>query len=78
MLQGNYKGYNSLYRLAKDGSYCLVIRKSGHSPEESNKVANILSESGSSGKYSSASEAYLDEHEEAMVREQALQKLALL
>ena len=78
VLQGYYKGYNSLYRLAKDGSYCLVIRKSGHSPEEFNKVANILSEYGSSGKYSSASEAYLDEHEEAMVREQALQKLALL
>lgn len=78
VLQGYHKGYNSLYRLAKDGSYCLVIRKSGHSPEEFNKVANILSEYGSSGKYSSASEAYLDEHEEAMVREQALQKLALL
>ena len=56
----------------------MLIRNSGDSPEDFNKVFNILSEYGSSGKYSSASEAYLDEHEEAMVREQALQKLALL
>lgn len=78
VLQGYYKGYNSLYRLVKDGSYCLVIRKSGHTPEEFNKISNILSEYGTSEKYSSASEAYLDEHEEIMVREEALQKLALL
>ena len=78
VLKDYYRGWNSLYRLSRDGSYCLVIRKSGHTPEEFNKVANILSEYGASGKYSSASEAYLDEHEEAMVREEALQKLALL
>ncbi len=77
-LQGYYRGYNSLYRLSKDGSYCLVIRKSSHTPEEFNKISNILSEYGTSGKYSPAGEAYLDEHEEAMVRGEALQKLALL
>lgn len=78
VLKGYYRGYNSLYRLSRDGKYCLVIRKSGHSPEEFNKVSNILSEYGTSEKYSTASEAYLDEHEEAMVRKEALQKLALL
>ena len=78
VLHGYYRGYNSLYRLAKDGSYCLVIRKSSHTPEEFNKISNILSEYGTSGKYSSAGEAYLDEHEEVMIRKEALQKLALL
>lgn len=78
VLKDYYRGWNSLYRLSRDHSYCLVIRKSGHSPEEFNKVANILSEYGTSGKYSSASEAYLDEHEEAMIRKEALQKLAFL
>lgn len=78
VLSGCYHGRNSLYRLRRDGSYCLVIRKSGHTPEEFNKFSNILSEYGTSGKYSSAGEAYLDEHEEPMIKNEALQKLALL
>lgn len=78
VLNGYYAGQNSLYRLIRDGSYCLVIRKSGHTPEEFNKVSNILSECGTSEKYTSACEAYLEEHEELMVKEEALQKLALL
>ena len=78
VLNGYYAGQNSLYRLIRDGSYCLVIRKSGHTPEEFNKVSNILSEYGTSEKYTSACEAYLEEHEELMVKEEALQKLALL
>lgn len=78
VLQGFYYGNNSLYRLSRDGSYCLVVRKSTHSPEEFNKISNILSEYGTSEKYAAASEAYLEEHEELMVQEEALQKLALL
>jgi adapter protein MecA 1/2 len=78
VLSGYYHGNNSLYRLTKDGSYCLVIRKSSHTPEEFNKVSNILSEYGSSEKYAIASEAYLEEHEELMVKNEAMQKLALL
>ncbi len=78
VLSGCYHGRNSLYRLRRDGSYCLVIRKSSHTPEEFNKFSNILSEYGTSGKYSSAGEAYLDEHEEPMIKNEALQKLALL
>ena len=89
-----YSGHNSLFRLKKDGSYCLVARKSSHTPdtaqyhlvitksdhtpEEFNKISNILSEYGTSEKYASASEAYLEEHEELMIRDEALQKLALL
>lgn len=78
VLQGYYHGNNTLYRLAKDSNYCLVVRKSSHSPEEFNKISNILSEYGTSEKYASASEAYLEEHEELMVKDEALQKLALL
>lgn len=76
VLKGCYHGFNSLYRLSRDGDYCLVIRKSSHTPEEFNKFSNILSEYGNSEKYSSAGEAYLEEHEELMIAGEALQKLA--
>ena len=78
VLENCYSGCNTLFRLKKDGSYCLVARKSSHTPEEFNKISNILSEYGSSEKYATASEAYLEEHEELMIRDEALQKLALL
>lgn len=76
ILKNYYRGCNSLYRLKRDGSYCLVVRKNSHTPEEFNKISNILSEYGTSEKFASASEAYLEEHEELMIKEQALQKLA--
>lgn len=76
VLQGFYQGYNSLYRLKKDGDYCLIIHKSSHTPEEFNKISNILSEYGSNEKYSSAGEAYLAEHEELLIAGEALQQLA--
>lgn len=78
VLEGCYGGHNSLFRLKKDGSYCLVVRKSNHTPEEFNKISNILSEYGTNEKYALASEAYLEEHEELMIRDEALQKLTLL
>ena len=78
MLEGCYSGHNTLFRMKKDGSYCLIVRKSNHTPEEFNKISNILSEYGTHEKYASANEAYLDEHEELMIRDDALQKLALL
>jgi len=76
VLNGYYKGSNSLYRMKRDGSYCLIVRKNSHSPEEFNKISNILSEYGTSEKFVAASEAYLEEHEEVMIKELALQKLA--
>lgn len=76
VLRDYYKGNNSLYHLSRDGSYCLVARKSSHTPEEFNKISNILSEYGASEKYAEAYEAYLEEHEELMVKDEALQRLA--
>lgn len=78
VLKGYYTGENSLYRLARDGQYCLILHRSGLAPDAFNRVANILSEYGSSEKYAAACEAYLKEHEELMIPDEALQKLALL
>jgi adapter protein MecA 1/2 len=63
---GFYSGDNSLYRM-KDGTYVLTLRKSDHTPEEFNKVCNIMSEYGTGRKVTAASEAYVREHEQVVI-----------
>lgn len=77
ILSGFYSGTNSLYK-QKDGSYLLVLSKSGHTPVEFNKICNILSEYGSSIKSVPASEAYLEEHFEPIIKNTALQSLSCI
>lgn len=72
-----YEGVNSLYK-KKDGSYILVLSKSGHTPVEFNKICNILSEYGSPSKAVPASEAYLEEHFEPIIKNSALQSLSCI
>ena len=76
ILKDIYRGANRLYKNPGNQEYCLVITKSSHKPEEFNKICNILSEYGTSGKYTPATEAYMQEHFTVILGEQALQKLA--
>lgn len=78
VLNGYYFGSNSLYKNTSSGLYYLTLSKSTHTPEEFNRVCNILSEYGNQVKYSAASEAFLEEHNDLFVKEDALQKLAVL
>ena len=78
ILQGSYSGVNSLYKDVSDGSYQLILSKSSHTPEEFNRICNMISEYGSSLKYSAGIEAYLTEHGEVIVPENALQKLSAI
>lgn len=78
ILQGSYTGTNSLYKDTSNGTYHLVLNKSSHSPEEFNRICNMISEYGTSLKYSAGTEGYLAEHGEAIVLEDALQKLAAI
>ncbi len=57
-----YHEKNSLYRDQLTGLYNLVIHQGNASPEEFNKVCNILSEYGSGKAFTKAGEAYLHEH----------------
>ncbi|NBJ93696.1 adaptor protein MecA [Parablautia muri] len=77
VLSGFYNGVNSLYK-QKDNTYILVLSKSTHTPVEFNKVCNILSEYGSCIKSVPASEAYLEEHFEPIVKNTALQSLSCI
>lgn len=78
VLEDNYDGYNSLYKDTRQKTYHLVISKSEHTPEEFNKICNILSEYGLTGKYSNATESFYTEHMEKILLGDALQMLSHL
>jgi len=77
-LKGFYAGDNVLYRLRRTGEYRLVIHQSGHTPEDFNKVCNILSEYGKPVHWSKALEAHMAEHEQRMPGSDALAALGAL
>lgn len=76
VLKSFYQGCSSLYKNEDTGSYLLIVTKGSHAPEEFNKVCNIISEYGAPEKYTSAAEAYLNEHCDLFIGEHALQALA--
>lgn len=76
ILRDIYHETNSLYKNEESGSYLLTVAKGDHTPEEYNKICNILSEYGSLERVSSASEAYLEEHFTPLIKNSALQSLA--
>lgn len=73
-----YTGQNSLYKNEASRRYILVVSKGQHTHLDFNRVCNILSEYGSSEKYVSSREAYLEEHFSPLIREHALQALSQL
>lgn len=75
ILKTIYHGDNRLYKNPDNGQYHLVITKSDHTPEEFNKVCNILSEYGTGSKYTTANEAYMQEHFKLILKDHALEKL---
>ena len=75
VLGGYYEGENDLYKDESKNRFYLFVRKSHHSPEEFNKVCNIISEYAISKKYTSATEAFLKEHGKMILKGDALQIL---
>ncbi|MFP3155673.1 adaptor protein MecA [Lachnospiraceae bacterium ZAX-1] len=78
VLKGFYNGCNVLYKNIINRKYYLVISKSHHTPEEFNKVCNILSEYAHQEKYSSSVHAFFDEHYQTVIKDNALQTLSNL
>lgn len=76
VLDSIYHGNNSLFKDTAAKEYHLLISKSDHSPEEFNKICNILSEYGRGQKFSSGMDAFYAEHMDCLVHGEALQKLA--
>lgn len=76
VLKGFYNGNNSLYKDPALNRYILTVEKSEHTPEEFNKVCNILSEYGSQERSTPACTAYCDEHYGLLISQKALQVLS--
>ena len=55
-------GQNTLYRDAKTGAYHLVLHQDGASPQDFNKICNLLQEYGEGSPFTPAGEAFLKEH----------------
>ena len=78
ILKGFYTGQNDLYKNEATHKYYLLLRKSGNSPEEFNKVCNILSEYAVSKTYTPGMGAFFKEHYRNIILDDALQTLAEL
>lgn len=68
-----YKGKNSLYKDLQKNSYFLVLQKSKHTPEEFNKICNIISEYAIARRFTPAIGAYLKEHGKRIIKDNAIQ-----
>lgn len=71
-------GPNTLYKKPDTSQYYLLLSSADSDPLAFSRVCNILAEYGEKVRQDSASEAYYREHYEVIIRDQALQKLALL
>lgn len=78
VLSGFYVGKNDLYKDEAAHRYYLLVRKSNQSPEEFNKVCNMLSEYAAQQTYTPGEAAFLREHYHVILQGNALQTLAKL
>ncbi len=74
----SYHGNNSVYKDNVSSRYYLVLSKSDHTPEEFNKVCNMISEYGRSERTTYASPSYYNEHFEPIVKDSAIQILSVM
>lgn len=71
-----YQGSNTLYKDEKSGSYLLLIDSAGQNASDFNRICNLISEYGKPEKSVNAARAYLEEHFEPLIRDNALKSLA--
>lgn len=73
-----YFGENTLYKDEVSGSYYLVLHMSDHTPEEFNRICNVISEYGTPVNTGYASLSYFAEHFKPIVKADAVQTLTVL
>ena len=78
VLSDYYQGENDLYKNSDTNRFYLMVHKSMHTPEEFNKVCNVICEYALQKNYNDAIGAYFAEHEKAIIKGNALQILAQL
>ena len=78
LLKTLFEGNSTLYKDPEDGAYILALSQSEHTNSEFNKICNMLSEYCSTEKSTSAVLAFLEEHCEVIVSDNALQQLSTI
>ncbi len=78
LLSKMYNGSNTLYKDHDANLFLLALTQSAHSQSDFNKICNMLSEYGTSEKASGAALAFLEEHCEIVIPQDAVQKLATI
>ena len=78
VLNGYYHGDNTLFRDSQAHLFYLVVHKNTHTPEEFNKVCNILSEYSTQLNFSKSIEAYFQEHFDCLIHSRAIQQFAAI
>lgn len=73
-----YQGANSLYKDEASGNYLLLLTSAGLSAASFNKICNLISEYGRAEKSVLATKAYLEEHFEPLIKDNALERLSEL
>ena len=73
-----YHGDNMLFKNPSNKRFYLIIKISKHTPEEFNKVCNIISEFGKTERTNYASISYYKEHFETILPVGAIERLANL
>lgn len=74
----HFSGFSLQYKNEAAHKYYLLVSKSRQTPEEFNKVCNILSEYGTQQTYTPAAGAFMKEHYQVILKNHALQTLAEL
>ena len=76
LLNTMYTGSNTLYKDQAEDLYILALSQSEHSANDFNRICNMLTEYGTSEKTSGVILAFLEEHCETLVADNAIQQLA--
>ena len=78
VLKGYYMGENDLYKNIQTNCFYLMVHNSMHTPEEFNKVCNIITEYARQKNYNDAIGAFFEEHGSVIIKGNALQIIANL
>ncbi len=78
LLDGMYYGANTLYKDKEESLYLLALSQSGHTTNEFNRICNMLTEYGTQELASNTALAFLEEHCEILLPENAMQELSML
>ncbi len=76
VIAGNYHGLSTLYTNGENGGYLLMLTQGDEQSEAFDRVCNIVSEYGLLQRFASAGSAFLAEHYEALIQDNAVEALS--